>query len=175
MKKCSTCNKRILFGSKKVLTEIYCTSKCQEVGLRNASVGFLSEETLLGRLKSLHQGACPKCNGVGPNDIQTHYSIWSLIYITSHKSVPEVCCKSCGIKKKLGGLFFSLFFGWWGIPFGIILTPIQIIRNIIALFHLPSSDRVSKGLNDYIRKEAGAQALIEKAESLALATPPPLS
>jgi len=27
---------------------------------------------------------------------------------------------------------FSLFAGWWGVPFGLFATPTQIVRNLIA-------------------------------------------
>jgi hypothetical protein len=38
---------------------------------------------------------------------------------------------------------FSLLAGWWGVPFGVVLTPVQLVRNAIALMRSskrPSAD-----------------------------------
>ena len=96
--------------------------------------------------------------------MQWHYTIWSIIFITSHKDVPEICCKKCGIKKKIGGFFFSGLLGWWGFPLGILLTPVQVIRNLIGFFNLPKKNKISKKLDETIRMELGAEVLLEKAQ-----------
>ena len=163
MKKCSTCNKRIALGGEEFGSEIYCGEKCRKAGLLAAAKEFLTEEIVQSRIEDVHNGACPKCGKEGPNDMQWHYTIWSIIVLTSHKDIPEVCCKKCGIKKKVGGFFFSGLLGWWGIPFGILLTPIQVVRNFIGFFKLPKQGKPSKQLDEAIRMELGAEALLEKA------------
>ncbi|WP_269524166.1 hypothetical protein [Coraliomargarita parva] len=162
MQRCTKCNKRIAVGGKALGSEHYCSDRCLKQGLLQASREFLGEELIFERIESIHQGPCPKCGGHGPVDMQTHYTVWSAIILTSYKDVPEICCKRCGIQKKIGGLFFSGFLGWWGIPFGIVITPIQVIRNLVALFQAPSSKKVSKALDEMVRMELGARTLLEK-------------
>ncbi len=163
MKTCSACNKRIALGGEEFGTEIYCGERCKKMGLISASHQILTNEIVQNRIHEVHAGSCPKCGGEGPNDMQWHYTIWSFIVITSHKDIPEVCCRNCGLRKKIGGFFYSILLGWWGFPFGILLTPVQVIRNFIGFFILPKQGKVSRQLDDAIRMELGAEALLEKA------------
>jgi hypothetical protein len=164
MKKCSHCSKRIAFGGESLGTEAYCNKRCLKAGLLAAADFYLTEDIIQSQIDTVHKGPCPKCQGEGPNDLQSHYLIWSIILLTSHKEVSEVCCKSCGIKKKVGGLAFSTLCGWWGFPFGLILTPVQMIRNIGSLFQMPKLNKVSKQLTENIRMHLGAEAVLEKVQ-----------
>ena len=160
MKRCSVCNKRIAIGGIEVGDQIYCDEKCQKKGLLNACEELVSEEMVKKHIDMHHEGLCPKCGSKGPNDLQTHYKIWSVILLTSHQEIPEICCRSCGVKKKLSGLVFSFLFGWWGFPVGILLTPILIILNFIGLFRLPKEGKPSKKLEEFVRMDLGAKAIL---------------
>jgi len=83
-------------------------------------------------------------------DIHTSYSIWSIIFLTSWKSHPQLCCRKCGAKSKIMRWMGSFLFGWWGIPHGLILTPVQLTRNFIGLFIVPSPNHPSRRLEDLI-------------------------
>jgi hypothetical protein len=61
------------------------------------------------------------------------YSVWSAVYVTRWKTQSFIVCKSCGTKAQVRGLLFSGLLGWWGIPWGLFITPMQIVRNIAAL------------------------------------------
>jgi hypothetical protein len=41
--------------------------------------------------------------------------------------------------------------GWWGIPWGLILTPIQVARNILGIFGGPDKSRPSDALRQSVR------------------------
>lgn len=41
----------------------------------------------------------------------------------------------------------SLLLGWWGIPFGLIVTPIIILMNTVAMFQDPGIKGPTKALN----------------------------
>jgi hypothetical protein len=45
----------------------------------------------------------------------------------------------------------SLFLGWWGFPWGLILTPVQIGRNLFGLVRSPSSFAPSAQLERIVR------------------------
>lgn len=66
-------------------------------------------------------------------DVHKSYRVWSALLLTSWKTSPRVSCRSCGVKAQLGDTVFSLVLGWWGFPWGFVMTPVQIARNIAAL------------------------------------------
>jgi len=59
--------------------------------------------------------------------------VWSAVYLTSWKTQPHIVCRQCGTKAQIRALLFSALFGWWGIPWGFLMTPVQIVRNVSGL------------------------------------------
>jgi hypothetical protein len=55
----------------------------------------------------------------------------------------HVRCQSCGRKHQLRANGYSGAFGWWGIPFGLIITPIQIMRNFLDMMRHASQPSAS--------------------------------
>ncbi len=102
------------------------------------------------RTRSVYHGACPKCQGPGPVDVHVSYRIWSAVFLTSWKNTPRVSCRTCGVKSQLGDAAFSLVLGWWGVPWGLLITPVQIIRNIVAMVKGSSDDGPSASLERMI-------------------------
>ena len=43
---------------------------------------------------------------------------------------PQISCRRCGLKSQAAGAAFPLVLGWWGFPWGLVVTPVQIGRNI---------------------------------------------
>ena len=99
----------------------------------------------------VHQGNCPQCNGPGPVDVHTSYRVWSAAIVTSWSSRPAVSRGGCGTKRKLGDALFSLLLGWWGFPWGVLVTPVQIVRNLIGVASKPAPDRPSPALERMVR------------------------
>jgi hypothetical protein len=85
------------------------------------------------------------------------HQIWSAIFITSWSSKPELSCKGCATKRQIVSTITSLLFGWWGFPWGIGGTPLQVARNIIEIAGGPQPDRPSPLLEKYVRLNAAAQ------------------
>jgi hypothetical protein len=77
------------------------------------------------------------------------------------------------VKSQLGGVLFSLVLGWWGFPWGIILTPVQIGRNIAGMCGGPDSSRPSAALRKLVQVNLGAQ-LLQASRQNVRATPPPI-
>jgi len=67
---------------------------------------------------------------------------------------------------------FSLFFGWWGFPWGLVLTPVQITRNLIGMSRGPDSPRPSEDLRKMVLVNLGAQ--MAASQKAAADQPPPI-
>ena len=157
MATCGHCSTFILFGGKSAYGQRFCSEKCLQAASINKAAHQLAqevpEELIQQRVIDVHQGNCPKCGGPGPTDVHVSHRIWSLVRITSWKSRPQMCCRRCGIKAKCGDTLFSLLFGWWGFPFGLLGTPFQIGRNVWGIFAGPDSSQPSPQLEQMVREE----------------------
>ena len=133
MAKCSYCGSTIVFGGKQDGDLRFCNATCQEQGAFIRLARQLPADLVQEAVRSTHAGSCPKCQGRGPVDVHTSYRVWSALLLTSWSSRPQVCCSSCGRKAKLGDACFCLLLGWWGFPWGLIFTPVQLYRNLVGL------------------------------------------
>jgi hypothetical protein len=55
------------------------------------------------------------------------------------------------VKTQLGDAVISLVAGWWGFPWGLVLTPVQVVRNIISLASPPDRLVPSQLLRQRVR------------------------
>lgn len=151
MANCGYCNSFILFGGKKYEGEVFCNDSCLQGGYVISVGRQIPEDVVTQHVQEVHQGNCPKCHGRGPVDVHTSHSIWSVLILTSWKSSPAISCRSCGVKSQLGGGVMSLFCGWWGLPWGLIMTPVQITRNVIHACSPPNPMVPSENLRRHVR------------------------
>ena len=164
MKKCAYCGTTIVFGGKKHEDHKdleFCSEKCLHKGIKGLLLDKakdIPEEKIIKTVEEVHSGRCPKCNGPGPVDAYTSHSVYSLLFFTSWYSTPHICCRSCGTKSQFGGIILSLVLGWWGFPWGFLMTPVQIIRNIHGLFSAPSPSMPSEELKNRVRLLLAAEA-----------------
>jgi hypothetical protein len=93
---------------------------------------------------------CPKCKGPGPIDIHVSHVCYSFIFLTQRKSTPALCCKKCGTQSQTTALIITALVGWWGIPWGLIYTPMQIAQNISGMS--ASDTEPSEALLRYAQK-----------------------
>jgi len=133
----------------------------------------LPQAAVQERVWKAHQGLCPKCNGTGPVDVHVSHKVWSALLLTSRSSTPQISCRSCGLKSQLTGAVFSLFLGWWGIPWGLVFTPIQIARNLYGIAHPPDPAKPSARFEQMVRMNIAAEALRQpRAQAAAAGTKP---
>ena len=151
MPNCAYCNTFIIFGGKKQGGRTFCNDKCLQNGYVLTAADRLSQRSVDIAVDEVHQGECPKCGGPGPVDVHVSHTVWSVVYLTSWKSKPHLCCRSCGRKEQLGGLLFSGLLGWWGFPWGLIMAPIQVCRNISGMIGGPDPDVPSEQLESLVR------------------------
>jgi hypothetical protein len=156
MATCSYCDSFILFGGKTDETGRYCSEKCQQAGHLLVFASQLPGEQMDQLVEKFHQGACPRCGGTGPVDVHKAHQVWSALFMTSWSSKPVLSCKSCATKRQLGGIVFSGVLGWWGLPWGLVMTPLQIVRNIGEMIGGPKAGTPSALLQKYVRLQAGA-------------------
>lgn len=164
MASCSTCSKMILFGGRRLDGLRFCSDDCMAQGHVVVQARAFPDDVVLDSVREVHMGLCPVCGGSGPVDLHTSHEIWSLLLLTSWKSIPRISCRSCGVKRQVSGLFFSLFAGWWGIPWGIFMTPVQIVKNVIGLASPPNPMQPSDGLQTQMRLILAEQVLLGEQE-----------
>jgi hypothetical protein len=156
---CPTCGNSILFGGIKDGKTKYCRKKCYESDEVNRVASTIPDRVVEAFSKNLHNGNCPKCNGVGPVDIHKSYSVYSVLLYTKWQTNEHIFCKKCASKQQKTDLAGSLLLGWWGIPFGLIVTPIIISMNIVAMLQNPGVKGPTKALKQRSRSILAAQQM----------------
>lgn len=164
MASCSYCGTTILFGGVRDGDLRFCNEKCHQQGHLLVIAHQVPEHLMAEHVREIHQGECPRCGGPGPIDFHTSYTVWSALVMTSWRSNNAVCCRSCGVKSKLGAAVTSGLFGWWGFPWGVIVTPIQIVRNIGGLLRSPDPTRPSRELENVARINLASQFLASRQQ-----------
>jgi hypothetical protein len=138
MTRCDYCGSTILFGGARDGQRHYCNAACAGKGSLVAASREIPDDAVRTEVARVHRGPCPKCGGAGPVDVQTSYRVWSALYVTNWSSRPQLACGSCGIKARLADTVYSLLLGWWGFPWGVLITPVQVLRNVAGLFRRTS-------------------------------------
>ncbi len=162
MARCAHCNSFII-GGKSDGTHSYCNDRCLITAHILRVADQVPPDVLAEQVITVHQGNCPKCGKAGPVDVHQSHFIWSIILMSSWSSKPEVCCNRCGVKKKVASALGCLVVGWWGFPWGLIGTPVQIIRNLAELPKGARADAPSEKLTEFVQV-ALAQQLMAQAE-----------
>src|SRR5262245_9633737 len=157
MASCDSCGSTILFGGQQVGSYRFCNQQCAAKGTLLQFADQIPADLVQRQVWSLHNSNCPVCGGSGPVDVHTSYRVYSVILMTSWQNLPRVSCRSCGVKAKLTDGAISLVAGWWGFPWGFIMTPIQLGRNIIGLIKGPDSTGPSPQLEKTVRTMIASQ------------------
>jgi len=157
MAKCGYCGSTIIMGGVKSAEQVYCNKKCfMDASILNV-LDAMPSEVLDQKIDEVWRGNCPECGGAGPTDLHKSHQVWSALIMTRWSTKPRICCKSCATKRQLAGIFSSLLVGWWGFPWGLIFTPVQITRNIVGICGGPDKSRPSEGLRKAILVNLGRQ------------------
>ena len=165
MAKCGYCSSRVIFGG--VRTDAgtrFCNDKCYNGAMLLAVSDQIPSDVVNQQVQMVHQGLCPKCKGRGPIDVHTKFQVWSALLVTSWSNRPEVSCRACGVKNQVMSAISSLLFGWWGFPWGFIMTPVQITRNLIGMVKGPDDLRPSPMLEKMVRLSMASQ-LADQSQS----------
>jgi hypothetical protein len=156
MAKCGYCGSSILLGGTQSGQQRYCDQTCASKGALAAAGRAIPDDAARAEAARVQAGPCPKCGGTGPVDVHTSYRIWSAVYLTRWSSRPQLACRSCGVKTRVADTLFSLVFGWWGFPWGLLMTPMQVIRNIAGMLRKSDPRGPSPELLNMVRLHMAA-------------------
>ena len=159
MATCGSCGTTVLFGGATIGQTRYCNAKCAQRGQILTYSQQIAPDVVRDSVSRVHRGACPRCNGPGPVDVHASYRVWSALILTKWQSFQHVACRSCGMKAQLGDTLFSLALGWWGFPWGLVMTPVQVARNIGAMLKNPSESGPSPRLENAVRVSLASSAM----------------
>jgi hypothetical protein len=152
MASCAYCDSWLLFGGKKEGDLRFCNDECRQKGIVLIVAGQIPEAIVQKHVREVHAGPCPSCKQrQGPIDVHTAHKIWSIVFMTSWVSRPQISCRSCGLKAQLLGTASSLLVGWWGIPWGLLMTPVQVGKNVVGMLKPPEPGKPSAQLARLIR------------------------
>lgn len=166
MHACDGCGKTIAFGGKKLGSLRFCSAKCAQnadtlLAVHNHSL-TLPPEFVEDQARQVFDGPCPRCGRTNCSvDLHQAHWVWSALILTQWKSTGGLCCQSCGTKSRIYATLSSAFLGWWGFPWGLLVTPVQIGRNLIGLTKFTRSEPSSE-LVDHIRLQLAARDLAER-------------
>jgi hypothetical protein len=152
MPKCDACGSLILFGGSKRGSRRFCNDQCAQADAVFQLADSITDEDVAAHAGAIHAGDCPVCAGPGPVDLHHKHEVYSVLVMTNWKSIPMVCCRGCATRGQLTSAAFSLLAGWWGIPWGFLLTPVQLARNVGGLIGGPSPHEPSDALKSYVRR-----------------------
>jgi hypothetical protein len=159
MRTCSYCNQTFWFGGVQSGTRRFCNAQCQQRGALLDVADQLPADFVKEYIQTTQNSNCPECQGPGPIEVHTSYRVWSVLVLTSWNNRPRICCKKCATKAQLGDIGFSVLLGWWGFPWGIIMTPVQIGRNVTGLFYSPKVGQPSELLVKLLKLNLAARVI----------------
>lgn len=144
---CAACGSTIIFGGSTIANLRFCNEDCAARGQVVIASRSVPESQARLVAAKIHTGTCPKCSGPGPVDVRRAYRVWSALLFTRWTTLTEVSCRRCAIRQQALSTMSSATLGWWGVPWGLVMTPIQVVRNLVALArphppHTPSNDLV---------------------------------
>lgn len=140
LKKCYTCGAIILFGGSSRDGLRYCGRRCREEAELDRALEMVPVAVAENEARRIREDPCPLCGREGSRvELRPSYRATGFLLHTSVSEKRTICCTLCGLKANLAAIAHSLLLGWWGFPFGIVATPIQIVRNLFEM--LPSFRR----------------------------------
>ncbi len=151
MAACGACGTTILFGGVDHQGRRYCNAECAQNGALQQLADQVPDADARMLAAKIHGGACPQCSGHGPVDVHNAYQVWSALVMTSWKTVRRISCRRCALKAQALHLVGSGALGWWGFPWGLIMTPVQVVRNVTAMASPPQPGQPSRALVEHAR------------------------
>lgn len=98
-------------------------------------VAGVSQDQVLAHAHAIRNAACPICKQQqSPVDMREEHWVWSALVVTRYGRKTRLCCRDCGRAHNLRALGKSAMLGWWGFPFGLLITPYKIGMNLHGYF-----------------------------------------
>ena len=151
MATCAYCGETIVFGGVKASGLRFCNATCQGKARTLAAAAPMPDDAVAELARQIHSGPCPRCRGPGPVNVHVAYWVWSALAFTRWGNQQQVSCRRCAVKAQSGRLALSAAFGWWGFPYGILITPVQVGRTAMAIAAPPKPEQPSTRLVNVAR------------------------
>lgn len=163
MATCATCGNTILFGGARNGDLRYCNDDCAVSDAAYQSlIARVSDEEAMAAASGIQNGPCPVCESShGPVDIRTAHRCMSFLLWSQWESPMRLSCRGCGIKNNLTNFVVTMLLGWWGFPWGLLVTPIQLAKNLFEIAR-SGNHEISEDLFHYARLQ---RALVLEAET----------
>lgn len=158
MRRCHACNFWMPLGGVHEGGHFYCCDDCARDGPVFPLSRQLPEADVRLKALVLHAGPCAYCGERGPIELRPSYRVWSFVVLTHWRTRYLIACRRCALKAQLRGIVSSALLGWWALPFGPLVTPIQILRNVVAMLVVPDPQAPSPGL----KRQASLQLAQER-------------
>lgn len=124
----------VLLGGQSIDGRRYCGPACAHAHPVVVEAERVPDAKVRQYVDDWRYGPCPICLREGrPVDVHASHRVVSLLFVTRWATRRHVCCRRCGRRKQALALLASATLGWWGLPWGIVLTPIQLARNLLGL------------------------------------------
>lgn len=157
---CPTCKSMVLFGGVKDGGQTYCKAKCFQQMQVLKMAQSLDPQQVMNFAAAIKNGPCPSCKQQnGPVEIHKTRHVFSMVFMTRYSTQSHVVCRPCGRQKQALALLGCLTLGWWGIPWGLLITPFYSIQNLFALFLGDGAGSPSAALTECARLTLAQQAL----------------
>ncbi|WP_266157891.1 hypothetical protein [Dyella silvatica] len=162
MHECHNCSKTMLFGGRTIEGYRYCGNACASRHPLLRSAERIPANVLQQHVEHWRNGPCPRCKQQqGPIDVYAHHRVHSFILMTQWSTKKHICCRRCGRREQIKSALYSASLGWWGIPWGLLATPIQVTRNVAGIFQREPM-RASADFEQVVRMQLAQQ--IQQAE-----------
>lgn len=91
------------------------------------SSAYQESDTSTGPLDLIHCSRCLRATAQPRSTVYRH--VVSVVLTTITTPVQGIFCADCGRKEAIKASVISGLFGWWGVPWGPVLTIKEIVRN----------------------------------------------
>ncbi|AOK56745.1 hypothetical protein DF107_26480 [Burkholderia stagnalis] len=167
MAECSNCGKTYFVGGRSIDGHRYCGATCAQSHPVIVTAERLSAAEVHLYVDDCRHGPCPICRREdGPVDVHAAHRVVSLIFVTQWATRRHVCCRRCGRRKQAIAMLTSAVCGWWGLPWGVVLTPIQIARNLLG-FARREPRTATEQFEQVVRRKLAAHRLRGAARDFA--------
>ena len=157
MASCAFCGETILFGGVTKGQLRFCNSTCQSKGSLATAAATVPDSAAQALAQQIHMGICPRCQGPGPVDVHSAHWVYSALAFSRWGTKQQVGCRPCAVKTQVGNLLFSSVLGWWGFPWGLVMTPVQVGRTLMAIISPPDPSQPSPKLVQIARIQLASQ------------------
>ena len=158
MARCSLCGTNVFLGGIHEWDQVYCNKTCRDNALRlRKAEKSIPDMVVKEEIAKIRDGLCPQCSGIGPIDLYMSYRVWSILVLTSWRTRQHIACRACAKKYQIRDATYSLLLGWWGFPFGLVITPVQIARNILGMLKSPDHSEANAVLEKLVRTKIAKQ------------------